>query len=131
MKSFLQLFRFAIVGGLATAIDFVVLYICYHMLGMNYLVGTTLAFIISTIFNYWASMSFVFVSKYQADQKQKEFTVFLILSLLGLILTNFLMYLAVDLGQLPVMFSKILVTVVVMAFNFISRKIFLEDHSTD
>ncbi|UUX32801.1 GtrA family protein [Fundicoccus culcitae] len=131
MKSFLQLFRFAIVGGLATAIDFVVLYICYHMLGMNYLVGTTLAFIISTIFNYWASMSFVFVSKYQADQKQKEFTVFLILSLLGLILTNFLMYLAVDLGQLPVMFSKILVTVVVMAFNFISRKIFLENHSTD
>lgn len=128
MKTFQQLFRFAIVGVLATAIDFVILYLCYHLIGMNYLVGTTLAFIISTVFNYWASMSFVFVSKYEAAQKHQEFLVFLILSIIGLILTNVLMYLAVDLGNIPVMISKILVTVVVMIFNFVSRKIFIEGH---
>lgn len=124
-----QIFRFVIVGSIATLIDFITLYICYHLLGINYLIGTSLAFIVSTLFNYWASIRFIFVSKYQAHEKREELSTFLILSILGLGLTNLLIYVAVDSLNLPVMFSKVLVTAVVMCFNFLSRKFFLEDRS--
>ncbi|MGX7091787.1 GtrA family protein [Hutsoniella sourekii] len=121
-----QIIRFILVGGLATLIDFLVLAFLYHGLNLYYLIGTVIAFIVSTIFNYWASMRFIFKSKYGPDQRHKEFIIFLILSLIGLALTSLLMVLAVDWLGLPVMFAKVLVTGFVMVFNFVSRKLFIE-----
>ena len=121
-----QIIRFILVGGLATLIDFLVLAFLYHGLNLYYLIATVIAFIVSTIFNYWASMRFIFKSKYGPDQRHKEFIIFLILSLIGLALTSLLMVLAVDWLGLPVMFAKVLVTGFVMVFNFVSRKLFIE-----
>ena len=39
------------------------------------------------------------------------------------------MYLMVDAVQMHYMVAKILVTAVVMIFNFVTRKIFLEEHN--
>ncbi|MGX7106366.1 GtrA family protein [Hutsoniella sourekii] len=121
-----QIIRFILVGGLATLIDFLVLAFLYHGLNLYYLIATVIAFIVSTIFNYWASMRFIFKSKYGPDQRHKEFIIFLILSLIGLALTSLLMVLGVDWLGLPVMFAKVLVTGFVMVFNFVSRKLFIE-----
>lgn len=126
-----QFFNFAVVGGISTLIDFIVLYISYETLGMNYLIGTAIAFIIATVFNYWASMRFIFVSKFGKDQRYKEFTIFLSLSIVGLILTQILMFVFVEWFGVAVMISKIFVTGFVMIFNFVSRKILLDDSSED
>lgn len=127
MKRLLQqLFNFAVVGGISTLIDFIVLFIMHEVLSINYLIGTACAFIVATIFNYWASMRFIFVSKYKDNERAKEFTIFLVLSIIGLILTQLLMILFVEGFKLEVMLSKICVTVFVMLFNFISRKLVLD-----
>lgn len=121
-----QIFRFAIVGGLSTVIDFVVLYVLHHRLHINYLIATAIAFAVATIFNYWASMTFIFESKFVADQKKQEFMLFLILSVCGLGLTEVLMYISVEWLGSAVMLGKLFVTAFVMVFNFVTRKLFIE-----
>lgn len=124
-----QVLRFVVVGLIATAIDFAILAILHYGGQMNYLLAATIAFILSTIFNYWASMTYIFQSKFAQDQKHHEFMIFVFLSVLGLLLTNGLLYLFVDLIKFEVMIAKVIVTAFVMVFNFVSRKIFLEDKS--
>ena len=117
---------FIVVGGIATLIDLAVVYLVYQVMGIHYLVATTLAFIIATVFNYWASMRYTFESKFGAGQKYQEFLLFVLLSVTGLILTVVLMYVAVNYWHLAVLVAKILVTIVVMQFNFVTRKLLLE-----
>ncbi|MGO4929315.1 GtrA family protein [Fundicoccus sp. Sow4_D5] len=121
-----QIFRFMLVGGLSTAIDFIVLYVLHHQFQMNYLLATGVAFAVATVFNYWASMTFIFESKFTQEQKKQEFSLFLILSLCGLGLTELLMFISVDLFASPVMLGKLFVTAIVMVFNFVTRKRFIE-----
>lgn len=129
-----QLTRFLGVGVIATIIDFLVLYIVHSLLGMHYLIGTTAGFVVSTIYNYWASMRYVFKSKVKEGdrrEKRREFMTFLLLSVIGLALTNLLMSFMVSYLSFPVAISKVLTTGIVMVFNFITRKLFLEGDGDD
>ena len=51
---------------------------------------------------------------------------FIILSIIGLGLNQLIMYLGVDLLHIYYMFCKVLATIIVMIYNFITRKIFIE-----
>jgi len=69
-------------------------------------------------------MPFVFISK--GGSKIKEATVFIILSLIGLGMTEMFMYLFTDIIGVHYMLSKVFSTAFVMVFSFITRKFFLE-----
>ena len=96
-----------------------------EVFGVPYLISTTVGFIVSVIFNYFASMRYVFVHK-EGLSRQKEFIIFIVLSVIGLILNDVLMWLFVDLITIDYRISKIGVTALVMVYNFITRKIFLD-----
>ena len=98
-----------------------------EVVGLTYLVSCALSFIVSTIVNYILSMRFVFESKENVN-KTVEFILFVIMSTIGLGLTELLMFLAVDKLNIYYMISKIVVTGIVMIYNFVTRKIFLEKH---
>ena len=57
---FVQIFKFAIVGVVATVIDFLFLYIFKEFFKLNTIVSNTLSFLISVIYNYIASVKWVF-----------------------------------------------------------------------
>ena len=59
-------------------------------------------------------------------QTAKDFTVFIVLSVLGLVLNSIIMYISVDIIEIHELISKIIATFVVMIYNFITRKIFVE-----
>ena len=121
-----QIFDFALVGVLATVIDYLTFVVVYNFIGWHYNVATVIAFIIATVFNYRASMAYVFESRFAADQRHKEFVLFLILSIVGLGLNVILMRFTVEnLGIIPNL-AKIIVTGLVMIFNFVTRKGLLE-----
>ncbi len=125
-KILMQLFKFGVVGVLATVLDFLFLYLFTDVFGIYYLLSAAVSFVLSTLFNYVASMRFVFSSKFNKDEKSKEVLLFVILSVIGLLLNQFLMWLFVEKITLYYMLSKIVATFFVMAWNFISRKIWLE-----
>lgn len=120
-----QLFRFGIVGVIAFIIDYSLLYILTEKFGMYYLVSSLISFGVSVIFNYIASVLWVFdVDKKKS--KAKNFIYFIGLSIVGLGINELLMWIGVDKIHMYYMFVKLFATVVVMIFNFVTRKIFLE-----
>ena len=120
-----QLLKFGIVGGIAFLIDFFVLYFCTDILNIHYLISSIISFTVSVIFNYILSVKWVF-NVNNDNSKKKNFIVFIVLSIIGLLINELIMYIMVDKFQIYYMLSKIVSTIVVMIFNFITRKIILE-----
>lgn len=120
-----KIFRFVIVGGIATIIDFVFLYIFKELFNFNLVLANTLAFIISVIYNYIASIKWVFDIDKNKNSKI-QFLLFITFSVIGLILNNIFIYLFTDIMGIYYLISKIIATLFVMIFNFVTRKIFLE-----
>ena len=96
-----------------------------EVLGLHYLIATCLSFMISTIANYLLSLRFVFKSRTEMN-KGLEFVIYAVLSAIGLGLTELLMWVTVDKLGIYYMVAKIIVTAIVMVYNFITRKLFLE-----
>ena len=124
-KLLIQIFKFTIVGGIATVIDFVFLYIFREFCHFPVLVSNTLSFCISVIYNYIASVKWVFDVKKKKDAK-KQFIIFIIFSVLGLLLNNLIMWITVEFLSIYYLLAKIIATAIVMVFNFVTRKLFLE-----
>ena len=122
---FVQIFKFIIVGGTATIIDWGVYYVLYNYVHIPPLVANILSFSVSVIYNYIASVKWVFDVN-QEKSKKRMFIEFMIFSIIGLLLSELLLWVFIDLISINAMFAKIIATAIVMVFNFITRKIFLE-----
>lgn len=139
MKNLLkQIMKFGAVGVFCFFIDYLTFEFCKQILGIYYVIASAIGFIISVIVNYILSMKFVFEGKEDMSRK-KEFVIFVILSLVGLLLNALIIYICVDgvymhWTWLQGLFSadfaeslgKIGATGIVMVYNFITRKMFLE-----
>ena len=119
-----QILKFGLVGGTAFVIDYVLLYFCTEFLHIHYLISSIISFTVSVIFNYILSIKWVFDVKKKQDVK--DFVIFIILSVIGLEINSLIMYVMVEKFGGYYMFSKIVSTAVVMVYNFITRKIFVE-----
>ena len=124
-----QIMKFGVVGVIATVIDFGVMNILYYGLGLDILISNTSGFVISLIFNYLASMKYVFAHK-EGMSRRREFAIFVVLSVIGLVLNDgIVLALKSGLG-LEANLAKICATALVMVYNFVTRKIFLEGEET-
>lgn len=124
-KLFHQIFKFIIVGGIATVIDFIFLYIFKEFVNLPIILANTLSFIISVIYNYIASIKWVFDVKKDKNNKT-VFLTFIIFSVIGLILNDLIMHICTINLNTYYLISKLIATFIVMVFNFITRKMFLE-----
>ena len=135
-----QILKFGVVGGLSFVIDFAVYSLIIMIFGKaktTVMVAAFFGFMISVIFNYIVSMKFVFEHDENMDKK-KEFSIFVVLSAIGLALNEGIIlgvlaiYDMIPLLQSGIIWDykeqvgKIIATGLVMIYNFISRKIFIE-----
>ena len=120
-----KIFRFGIVGGLAFIIDYLMLIICHEVFHIPVLTSTTIAFVISVIFNYILSVNWVFDVD-QTRSKKRNFVLFITFSVIGLGITDLIMWIGTYLLGILYLIVKIFATAIVMVFNFITRKLFLE-----
>ena len=75
--------------------------------------------------NYFASLTFVFdVDK--SKSHGRNFVIFMVCSIIGLGLNDLFVWLITDICHVYYMISKVIATVFVMIFNFVTRKKFLE-----
>lgn len=133
-----QILKFGVVGFFCFLIDFGLTVGLTNLFGVHYLISKFAGFVVSAIVNYILSIKFVFTEKKEMDKK-KEFTVFLILSAFGLLINEIVMFVCIDgiyahvaalqemvSDELMVSISSVVATGIVMVYNFISRKLFLE-----
>lgn len=129
-KLIVQFLKFGIVGGIAFVVDYGLMVFLKEVFGMHYLVASFISFCVSVVVNYLLSMQYVFVSR-DDIKKQAEFISFVILSVIGLGINELVMYLVADIMigdkmEKGYLVAKIVATFVVMIWNFVTRKIFLE-----
>lgn len=143
-----QIAKFGVVGVACFVIDYVLFLILKkgfeysglsaHMPCYIYL-SAALSFCVSVAANYILSMRFVFTRREDLSRK-KEFIIFLILSVIGLGVNELCIFIGLDIiykhwawlrNVMPQWFAediffKFGATGVVMVYNFVTRKIFLE-----
>lgn len=124
-KLFQQIARFGVIGIIAFFIDYGLLYAFTEWMGIHYLVSSIFSFSISVIFNYVASVRWVFDVKKQ-HSKTRNFLLFIVFSVIGLGINELIMYVGVDGLNLHYMLVKIGATAIVMVWNFLTRKKMLE-----
>ena len=123
-----QIMKFGVVGVIAFIIDYGLLMLLSQVFGVDPLLSAGISFVVSVIFNYIASMRFVFTHK-EDMSKTREFVIFVILSVIGLGINELCIWAGLALlgdGALMVTISKLFATFVVMIWNFVTRKIFLD-----
>lgn len=120
-----QIMKFGVVGAIAFVIDFGVMVFLTEVFGIDPVISATVSFIISVIFNYAASMRYVF-SHREGMSRTREFIIFVVLSAIGLGINDLLIWAGTDLASFDYRLVKIFATAVVMVWNFVTRKIFLE-----
>ena len=120
-----QIVKFGVVGVIAFVIDFGVMVFLTEVFGIDPVISATVSFIISVIFNYAASMRYVF-SHREGMSRTREFIIFVVLSAIGLGINDLLIWAGTDLASFDYRLVKIFATAVVMVWNFVTRKIFLE-----
>lgn len=121
--TFIQFFRYIFVGGFAFAVDAFILWLCEHW--MNYLIAAAIAFVAGLIANYILSTHFVFSQSKDVPSKTLEFITYGIIGIIGLLLTELLMYVFTDLCGLYFLASKIIAAAIVLIWNFAARKVIL------
>ena len=119
-----QFMKFAAVGIASFAVDWALLVLLVEVCRINYLVGTTVSFVVSIALNYVLSMRYVFNHRDDISRK-REFTVFAILSAIGLGLTDLVMFVGVAVLNIAYVAMKVIATFCVTWYNFFSRKRFL------
>ncbi len=122
-----QIMKFGVVGIIAFFIDFGVMVFLTEVFGMNPVASATISFTVSVVFNYLASMRYVFQHR-EGMSRTREFVIFVVLSVIGLIINDVLMWAGTEWASLDYRLVKIFATAVVMVWNFVARKVFLEEH---
>ena len=123
-----QFLKFGVVGALAFVIDYGVLMLLSQVVGWDPVISSVFSFVISLVFNYVASMRFVFERREDLSRR-REFTIFVVLSVIGLLINSACMWAgtaAFGDGALSVTVTKVAATAVVAIWNFVSRKRWLE-----
>ncbi len=143
-KRLCEIIRFVIVGGIATVIDMlvmgVILYVFEPSLYPKFynvwigrignpktiatVIGTGTGFVISLIFNYLLSVFFVYEDKGNS-KSVKGALLFVILSGIGLLINMAGMWLGYDICGINEWITKIIMTLIVLVYNYVTRKLFI------
>ncbi len=124
-NSLLQFFRYAFVGGWATIADWGMLYLLTEGVRLHYLISGVIAFMIGLLVNFLLSKKFVFSGEKNKHSSSTEFVVYAIIGVIGLAMTEIIMYILTDILNWYFMIPKIIATGVVFVWNFMARKIVL------
>ena len=120
-RTHIQFFRYIFVGGIAFLVQFGSLYLFTSIFDIYYLISTAIAFILGLIANYALSISWVF-NKHTLDNIWSEFTIFAVIGVVGLALTEVCMWFFTDYVGLYYLISQIISAALILFWNFFARK---------
>lgn len=139
-----EITRFVIVGGCSTVIDFLAMSLFIFLFNLeaydhsliavflssgkatswSVVVGTGVGFVVSLIFSYLLSTFFVFENSGYAKTVRGA-SIYAILSIIALGMQTLFMYIGYDILGFNEWILKILITLVTMTFNYLTRKKFI------
>lgn len=122
-NSFLQFFRYLFVGGIATIVDWGILFLLTDFVHLYHLVSAIIAFIAGLITNFFLSKLLVFKANEARVNPVMEFVSYAVIGVIGLGITELIMYLITNCWNIHYMISKIIATIIVLIWNYLARKL--------
>lgn len=112
-------YLFALVGGLATGLQYLLLFILVRFAGMAGPLASAIGFVVSAIFNYLANRYFTFRSQ---RSHQEALPRFMAVSLTGLAINTLVLWCALlALGD-HILAAQLVATAVVFSWNYLVNK---------
>ena len=118
-KKFHHLILYGIIGMFSAGLDFLIYTILVKFFGLHYLLSNCIS-VLSGI-----STSFVLNRNYNfkvKDHVKRRFIMFLIVGLCGLLMSNFILYINIDLLSMDQLISKLLSIILVVFFQFLVNR---------
>lgn len=123
----MEVLLYLIFGGLTTLVNIVTYYVVANLIGMDYKIATTIAWLVAVLFAFVTNKAYVFKSEQSA---WKELVPFVGARLLSYFLDIGTMIVLVDLMQVDDLLSKIAANVLVVLFNYVASKYFIFNDKT-
>lgn len=115
----IRLLKFCIVGGVGLVIDFALTFIFKEKFRINQYVANSVGFTIATISNFVFNKFWTFEDT--SEEILKQYTLYLCISIIGLLLNNGVIYLLSDKNNINFYWAKIIAVMIVTAWNFIAN----------
>ena len=119
--------RYVFVGGSAFIVDFLTMCIFQEFVfnGHHIFIAVLIGYSVGLIYNFLLSCGYVFKDGFKKIEGKEiqSFLIFTVIGLIGLLLTEVLMYLFVNIITIKYMVGKIISGGVVMFWNYIARKV--------
>jgi putative flippase GtrA len=119
----MEFIRYVIVGVASVIIEMSALVLLVEQFNIPYLESNTLAFLFTAIVNYVLSRLWVFEKT--GRRKRIEFLWFALFLVLSLLISQLLMWYGVERLHIDYKISKLISIVIVVAWNFLTRKHFI------
>jgi putative flippase GtrA len=120
----LRVVRYFFVGGVAAVVDLSLFYVFAKLLGFHYLLVGAGAFTVAALVNYSLTIRHVFASGIRFG-KQKEFLCVYLVSFIGLLFNQLILFIAVGLLSMEIMVAKCIAIGLVFSWNYLARKHFV------
>jgi putative flippase GtrA len=117
-----EFFRYLVSGSIAFLCDFSTLVFCTEVLGVHYLYSNIAGYAVGLIVSYTINIKWVFDHRRFDDRQAWEFVYFTIIVLVGLGISELVIWLATESIELPYTWSKVVSAFFVFLFNFGAKK---------
>ena len=121
-NGFIQFFRYVFVGGIATVVDWAILFAATEWGGIHYIFSAVLSFFGGLAANFLLSKLLVFSASEAKIGPFMEFVGYALIGAVGLGLTVLIMYVFTEMLGLYYMLSKVIATILVLFWNYLARK---------
>lgn len=115
--------KYVVVGLITLLIDFGLTWLLLP--SMHLVIANSLGFLLANITNFLLAHRWVFQSQVPTTQSTQTYMAVLAVSLVGLALSDLMVWLAISQWQLPFLISKILAAILGLVWNFGARKIWI------
>ena len=119
-----RFFLYTLIGGASALVDWSLFYILAILQDIHYLLSGTISFLFAVLFNYYVGIKFLFDSTARFSKQTEIFLVFLV-SVVGLGINLFFLFLFSTWLAISLMLSKIMASFFTLGWNFSMRNYYV------
>jgi putative flippase GtrA len=120
-----ELNKYIVSGLAAVLVDYTVLITVTELFGIHYLISNVCAYMSGLLVAYTLNTRWVFRYRKYEQKAKLEFSIFVVIVLIGLAISEAVIYMLVEALALPYTLAKLVSIGAVFIFNFTAKKRFL------
>ena len=114
-----HLILYGIIGCFSSGLDFIIYTSLVEVFGFMYVLANSISILAGITTSFFMNRNFNFKVK---DHTTRRFTIFLLVGLSGLLISNIILFICVDLMSIDKILSKLLSIIFVVFFQFLVNK---------